>query len=242
MWQLLATLCVALSLALVALGGSNLLAAPPPSHRGDHWGYGSYILCWCNYRDVRGVGEACKLSLPGPLLCLRGPICFITDPVGFRAGGHPCTPLYPCAPSAILSSPPSLCLDKKEKRGRKGEREKEKGNRKKYQGLVGATLPSSLSHGRAGLDFFHCYAEPSAKTHDAWVYVGGRACGLSGAGGPRVPRAYERIHGVIYDILRAGIRHASAPVPPLAPAVLWPRASPPNSLESPTHRCLRHPV
>jgi hypothetical protein len=31
MWQLLATLCVALSLALVALGGSNLLAAPPPA-------------------------------------------------------------------------------------------------------------------------------------------------------------------------------------------------------------------
>jgi hypothetical protein len=29
MWQLLATLCVASSLALVALGGSNLLAAPP---------------------------------------------------------------------------------------------------------------------------------------------------------------------------------------------------------------------
>jgi hypothetical protein len=112
-----------------------------------------------------------------------------TNAMGFRAGGHPCAPLYPCTPSAILSSSPSLCLDKKEKRGEKGESEKEKGSRKKYRGLVGTALPSSMSHGGPGLDFFHYYAEPSAKTLEAWVYVSGGARGLSGAGGPYIPRA-----------------------------------------------------
>jgi hypothetical protein len=64
--------------------------------------------------------------------------------MGFRAGGRPYAPLYSCAPSAILSSPPSLCLDKKEKRGEKGESKEEKGNRKKYRVAVGAALPPSV--------------------------------------------------------------------------------------------------
>jgi hypothetical protein len=92
-----------------------------------HWGYGSCILCWCRWSDVRGVGEAGKLSLPGPLLCLRGPSHLTTNAGGFEAGGRPCAPLHSCVPPAILSLPPSLCLDKKEKRGqKKGESEREK--------------------------------------------------------------------------------------------------------------------
>jgi hypothetical protein len=127
---------------------------------------------------VRGVGEAGKLSLPGPLLRLRGPSHLTTDAMGFEAGGCPCAPLYPHAPSIILSLPPSLCLDKK--RGTKKERaKKEKKNRKQYEDLEGAALPSSLSHGRAGLDSFYHYTEPPPKTHEAWVYVGSGARDLS---------------------------------------------------------------
>jgi hypothetical protein len=78
-------------------------------------------------------------------------------------------------PFAILSLPPSLCLDKKEKKDEKRiEQKKEKENRKWYQGLEGVELPSSLSHGGAGLDSIHRYTEPPAKTREPWVYVSGR--------------------------------------------------------------------
>jgi hypothetical protein len=49
----------------------------------------------------------------------------ITDTVGFEACGHPCAPLYPFTPSAILSLPPSLRL-KKERGVERGERAKKK--------------------------------------------------------------------------------------------------------------------
>jgi hypothetical protein len=65
---------------------------------------------------------------------------------------------------------------KKKRGGKKRERVKEKkGTRKKYKGHQSAAPPFSLSHGRAGLDSFHRYIGPSAKTHEAWVYVGGGA-------------------------------------------------------------------
>jgi hypothetical protein len=82
MRQLLATLCVASSLTLVTLDASNrpsgchlktLSFGIPLSHREAHWGYDFRIMCCHSWRDVRGVGEACKLSLPSPLLHLRGP-------------------------------------------------------------------------------------------------------------------------------------------------------------------------
>jgi hypothetical protein len=77
---------------------------------------------------------------------------------------------------------PSLCLDKKENRdeSRRGQKKKKKGNRKKYQSPEGAALPSFLSHGGVGLDSFHHHAEPSAKTHEAWVYDGSGSLCLSG--------------------------------------------------------------
>jgi hypothetical protein len=70
----------------------------------------------------------------------------------------------------------------KRKQGRKQERtkKKKKGNRKKYQSPEGAALPSFLSHGGVGLDSFHHHAEPSAKTHEAWVYDGSGSLCLSG--------------------------------------------------------------
>jgi hypothetical protein len=147
---------------------------------------------------VRGVGEEDKLSLPGPLLHLRGPSCLTMDVAGFEASGRPSAPLYPCAPSVVLLLPPSLCLDKR--RGRK-KGESEKRDRRRYQDLKGATLPCSLSHGIEGFIPFHHYAEPPAKTHEAWVYGGGVARVLSGASGPRVPHACGRICGVIYSVL-----------------------------------------
>jgi hypothetical protein len=70
---------------------------------------------------------------------------------------------------------------------------------------------------------------------EAWAYGDGGAQGLPSAGRPYVPHACGRIHGALYGVLRAGIRHATTPVPPLAFVTLWPRASPPDSLGSPTY-------
>jgi hypothetical protein len=168
---------------------------------GAHWGYDSCIPCWCHWRHVRGLGEAGKLSLPGPLLGLRGPSRLITDTMRLKAGSRPCVSLHPCTTPAVLSLPPSLCLDKKKRGGKKMERVKEKkGNRKKYQGPEGAAPPFSLSHGGAGQDSFHHYAGPSAKTREAWVYVD-RAWGLSGAEGHYVPCTCGRIYRVLYSFL-----------------------------------------
>jgi hypothetical protein len=79
--------------------------------------------------------------------------------------------------------------------------QKRKRNRRKYQDLEGASLPSFLSHGGAGLDPFLYYTEPPTKTCEEWVYDGGRARGLSDAGGPCIPHACGRIHGVHYGVL-----------------------------------------
>jgi hypothetical protein len=99
----------------------------------------------------------------------------------------------------------------KRKEGRKKEREKrkekkrtEKENRKRYQDLEGAALPASLSRGGPGLDSFHHYTEPPKKTHQAWVYVGRGARVLSGAGGPCILRACERICGVLLTFYEWG--------------------------------------
>jgi hypothetical protein len=95
MHQLLATLCVASSLALVALGGSGpssefhlqtLSFGRPLDSQGACWGYDYHIPCYHSWCDVRGVGEACKLSFSGPLLCLRGPSRFpslVVTPQGY---------------------------------------------------------------------------------------------------------------------------------------------------------------
>jgi hypothetical protein len=70
---------------------------------------------------------------------------------------------------------------------KRGKRERErKGNREKYQNLWNVASPSSSSHGGAGLDSFHCYVWPSAKTHKARVHDDGRARGLPHARGPCV--------------------------------------------------------
>jgi hypothetical protein len=135
MRQLLTTLCVASSLILVTLGGSDppsgfhlqtlgFSKPPPPSHRGACWGY-DFCIPYCRSgHNVQGVGEAGKLSLPNPLLHSRGPNRLTTDNVWFKASSHPCTPLYPFAPSVVLSLPPSLCL-KKERGTERGESQKE---------------------------------------------------------------------------------------------------------------------
>jgi hypothetical protein len=77
--QLLVTHCVALSLALVALGSSDptsgfclgtLSVGKPLGNHGAHLGYGYHIPCYRSWCDVRGVGEVCKLGLQSPLLRL----------------------------------------------------------------------------------------------------------------------------------------------------------------------------
>jgi hypothetical protein len=89
------------------------------------------------------------------------------------------------------------------KRGESKKKRTEKENRKRYQDLEGAALPASLSRG-AGLDSFHHYTEPPTKTREAWVYVGRGARVLSGAGGPCIPRACERICGVLLTFYEWG--------------------------------------
>jgi hypothetical protein len=74
--QLLATFCITSSIALVALGGSDLSSrfhlrtlsfGRLLHYRGGRWGYDIH-----SWRDVRGLGEVYKLSLPSTLLHLRG--------------------------------------------------------------------------------------------------------------------------------------------------------------------------
>jgi hypothetical protein len=110
----------------------------------------------------------------------------------------------------------------KRKRGGKRREREEKKNRRKYQDLKGVASPCSLSHGRAGLDLFHYYGRPSAKTCEAWVYDNSGARGLPCATGPSVPRTGRQIRVAIHGVLRAGIQYANTPVPPLAAIVLQP--------------------
>jgi hypothetical protein len=150
-------------------------------------------------RDVRGVGKAGKYSLSGPLLHLRGPSHLTTIIVGFEAGDRPCAPLSLCTVYySLLTSFPMLG---KKKEGRKKEKARKNENRKKYQDLEGVAFTSSLNHGGAGLDCFHCYARPPAKPHDTLVYGSSGARGLSCRGGPCVPRTYGGRRGVLCRIL-----------------------------------------
>jgi hypothetical protein len=85
MCQLLATLCVTFSIALVALGGSDptsgvclrtLSFGRPLDNCGAHLGYDFHIPCCRSWRDVHGVGETCKLGLPSPYYVCEGPATF----------------------------------------------------------------------------------------------------------------------------------------------------------------------
>jgi hypothetical protein len=128
--------------------------------------------------------------------------------------------LLPIRHSLLTAFPAS----RQKKRGENGESKKEKGNRKKYRAPIGAALPSPLSHGGVGLDFFHYYAKPYAKTHEAWVYVGGEAQGLSGGEGPRIPHAcgrtfYERgFSGPLHQFLSSHLWYYVLELHYLAPS------------------------
>jgi hypothetical protein len=117
-----------------------------------------------------------KHSLPNPLLHMRGPSRLTTDATGFEVGDLPCAPVYGFTPSFILSLPPSL-------------------HARPYAKVL-PSLPPFL-----GLDSFHHYARPYAKTREAWVYGGGLAQGLPCAEGFYVPRTCGRIHSVLSGIL-----------------------------------------
>jgi hypothetical protein len=116
MHQPLAILCVTSSLALVTLGSADpssgfhlqtlSFSRPPQPLRGP-------LGIWLPISLVvaAGVGEAGKHSLPSPLQRLRGPSRLTTITAGFEAGGRS------CAPSAVLSLPPSLRLEKRKRDG-----------------------------------------------------------------------------------------------------------------------------
>jgi hypothetical protein len=78
------------------------------------------------------------------------------------------------------------------KKKRNGKRREKKQKLEVIPGSQGVALPSPLGKDRAGLDPFHCYAEPPAETHEEWVYGGGGAQGLSGSSGPCFPVCVER--------------------------------------------------
>jgi hypothetical protein len=88
----------------------------------------------------------------------------------------------------------------KKKEGWKEEKRK-KEKKGKYQDLGSAASPSSLGHGRVGLDPFHVYIGSSTKTQKTRVYDGSGARGLLSARGPHVPHACGRIRDVLYGIL-----------------------------------------
>jgi hypothetical protein len=76
---------------------------------------------------VRGVGEACKLSLPSPLLHLRGPSRFTSNATGLLKIAATLAHLGILAHDLfVLSLPPSIRLKKE---GRNEERERERKNK-----------------------------------------------------------------------------------------------------------------
>jgi hypothetical protein len=101
MRQLLDTLCIASSLALVALGGSDPTGGfylrtqtigRPLGNRGAHFGYGCRIpqYRWC---VMRGVGWHVSLFLLCPFTASAEPSCFassVATPRDYKAGDHSC--------------------------------------------------------------------------------------------------------------------------------------------------------
>jgi hypothetical protein len=82
----------------------------------------------------------------------------------------------------LLISFPVLEQKGEEGMEKRGEQKREEENRRKCQDPEGVAPPSFLSHSWPGLESFHNYVEPSAKTREAWVFVG------SGARDPLVSR------------------------------------------------------
>jgi hypothetical protein len=85
MRQMLATLCVALSLTLVALGGPDptggfhlgtLSFGRHLDNHGARLGYNFCMPCCRSWGDVQRVGEVFKLSLLHPYYVLRRPSRF----------------------------------------------------------------------------------------------------------------------------------------------------------------------
>jgi hypothetical protein len=125
--QLLATLCVALSLALFAQGSTDPTG-----------GFYLQTLSYCRHTSIMGpvldtvvvshdvVGASCEKLGWHVNMCLLHPFTVpirarlftssVVTPQGYKVGGLPCANLRPLAQPPIVSSPPSLRL--KRKRGR----------------------------------------------------------------------------------------------------------------------------
>jgi hypothetical protein len=175
--QLLATICVILSLTLFALGNADPV--------------GEFCIRTLSYsrpmtimepildtviisRVVVGTScEELRRRVNMGLLRLVRAHHFASSVVtqwGYKAGGRPCTHLCPLAQTLVASSPLSLRLKIQKDRYR---------NRVKFWGLESATSPSLSNHGGAGLDPFRNHTGAPAGPHKPGVHDGGRVRNLS---------------------------------------------------------------
>jgi hypothetical protein len=140
------------------------------------------------------------MSLLCPLLRLVRAYRFtsVVTPWGYKSRRSPlCTPTSSrIIHHSLLTSFPMP--EKKEREKEENEKKERKGN---YRDLGSVASPSFSSHGRTRLDPFQGYTVSPAKPHEARVHECDRACGLSRARGPHVPRTRGRIRGDLCDIL-----------------------------------------
>jgi hypothetical protein len=108
------------------------------------------------------------------LLCLVRAHCFtssVVTPRGYKSRWTPLHTLHLLTQSIVLSSPPSLCLKRR-------ERKKEGKKREIFWDLESAASPFLSSHGRTRLDPLQGHAWSHAKPCEPSVYDGEGVCGL----------------------------------------------------------------
>jgi hypothetical protein len=202
MCHLLATLCVASSLVLVALGGSDPISGfclrilsfgKPLGNCGAHFGYSCCIPQY-RARVVRGVRWHISFFL---LRLFTTPVepsrlaSSIATLWGNKAGNHSCA-TYILSHDLSLS-PHLLPYDWKEREIEKQNLE----NRRELLTLLGVAFPSSLIHARVGLDSVGGHARPPAKPCESGVYNGGGSYDLCM---PEDPASPVQVGGICHGV------------------------------------------
>jgi hypothetical protein len=175
----MATLCVALSLTLFALGGVDLTGGfclrplsfgRPLGNRGARLGYGCRILCYRSWHNVRGVGRHVNMGLLRLVRAHRFTSSLLTPQDYKSMRSHLCTAISSRSISrSLLTS--FLASEKKERKN----------------GITGTFFSN---HHKTRLESFQGYALSPAKP-----------CGLPRARGPSVPLTWGMIHDDLCGIL-----------------------------------------
>jgi hypothetical protein len=194
MHQMLVTLCIASSLALVVLGDSDLiggfhlrtLSVEHPSAI-----MGPILDMIVVSHDVEGVSceelgwhvNSCLLGhFTAPARARRFASSVVT-PRGYKAGGrsyvqHTSSHMIS---HRLLASFPTTEKKEREREGNKSR------NKRELLSLHGVASPSLLNHGGVGLIHVIGHARTPAKPCESGVYDGGRACDLPQTRGSRIP-------------------------------------------------------